>query len=240
MNLKKINALVTGASRGLGLALSTELARAGARVAMVARSPEALHRAAEALAREGATVLAIPGDVGSKGDALRITGAAAAALGEIDLLIHNASELGPAPLRPLLDTDCEDLERALAVNLVGPQRITRAIAGSMSLRGNGFVLFVSSDAAVEAYPRWGAYGASKAAADHLARVWSAELAPSGVRVASIDPGEMDTQMHADAIPDADPAALRAPHEVARAIVRALAEDRVEGGARVTLSSLGTL
>lgn len=237
MKLQNLNALVTGASRGLGLALAAELARAGARVALVARDARALDRAAAALRETGAEAVAIPGDVGAKDDALRVAGAAAALLGPIDLLVHNASDLGPVPLRPLLDTDCEDLERALAVNVVGPQRLTRAIAGSMSLRRKGFVLFISSDAAVEPYPEWGAYGASKAAADQLARVWSAELAASGVGVAAIDPGEMNTRMHADAVPDADPASLAAPAEVARALVRALAEDRVPSGSRVTRASL---
>ncbi|MEZ4395251.1 MAG: SDR family NAD(P)-dependent oxidoreductase, partial [Polyangiales bacterium] len=164
MKLQNLNALVTGASRGLGLALAAELARAGARVALVARGAVELDRAAAALRQTGAVAYAVPGDVGAKDDAPRIAGAAAALLGPIDLLVHNASDLGPVPLRPLLDTDCEDLERALAVNVVGPQRLTRVVAGSMSLRGNGFMLFISSDAAVEAYPEWGAYGASKAAA----------------------------------------------------------------------------
>ena len=96
------------------------------------------------------------------------------------------------PLRLLLDTECEDLERALAVNLVGPFRLTKALAGPMVLRGRGLVVHVSSDAAVEAYPRWGAYGVSKAALDHLGRIWAAELAGTGVRVLTVDPGEMDT------------------------------------------------
>ena len=110
------------------------------------------------------------------------------------------------PLRLLLDTDCEDLERALAVNLVGPFRLTKALAGPMVLRGRGTIVNITSDAATEAYERWGAYGASKAALEQLGRVWAAELAGTGVRVLTVDPGEMDTRMHADAIPDADRAA----------------------------------
>jgi NAD(P)-dependent dehydrogenase (short-subunit alcohol dehydrogenase family) len=121
------------------------------------------------------------------------------------------------PLRLLLDTECEDLTQALAVNLVGPFRLTKAVAGPMVLRGGGTVLNVSSDAAVEAYERWGAYGASKAALDHLTRTWAAELADTGVRVLAVDPGEMRTRMHAQAIPEADPATLADPGRVARAI-----------------------
>src|SRR6185369_17167166 len=116
---------------------------------------------------------------------------------------NNASTLGPVPLRLLLDTDCEDLEQALAVNLVGPFRLTKVVLGQMVLRGRGLVVNVTSDAALEAYPRWGAYGASKAALEQLGRVWAAELQETGVRVLAVDPGEMDTRMHADAIPDAD-------------------------------------
>ena len=139
----------------------------------------------------------------------RLSGAAAALVGPIDLVVHNASTLGPTPLRSLLDTECEDLERVLSVNLVGPFRLTRALAGSMLLRGGGTLVHISSDAAVNAYPNWGAYSISKAALDTLSRGLAVELAEFGVRSVSVDPGEMDTQMHADAIPDADRSAREA-------------------------------
>ena len=119
----------------------------------------------------------------------------------------------------LLDTDCEDLERVLAVNLVGPFRLTKALAGPMVLRQRGLVVFISSDAAVSAYANWGSYGISKAAQDHLARSLAAELDP--VKFLAIDPGEMDTKMHADAMPDADRAALARPADVAGRIVALL-------------------
>ncbi len=151
-------------------------------------------------------------------------------------MIHNASTLGKVPLDLLLDTECEDLEQVLAVNLVGPFRLTKAIAGSMALRGRGLIVHISSDAAVSAYPRWGAYGVSKAALDHLARTWAAELAGTGVRVLSVDPGEMRTKMHADAIPDADPASLADPSDIA-ARVAAMIEgiESIESGARLEAS-----
>ena len=103
---------------------------------------------------------------------------------------------------PLLtDTDPEAFDRVLSVNLSGPFRLTHAVAGSMLLRSTGTVVFISSDAAVEAYPGWGSYGVSKAALDHLGRIWAEELKETGVRFLMVDPGEMNTQMHAAAVPD---------------------------------------
>lgn len=237
MNLHGLNALVTGASQGLGRALAFELSRYGARVALVARHADELDRVAAEIRAAGGVAHAIAGDVGDKQSAHRIAGAAAGALGPIDLVIHNASTLGALPMPLLLDTECEDLERVLAVNLVGPFRLTKIVAGSMALRGVGAVVFVSSDAAVEAYPGWGAYSVSKAAADHMARVWAEELRATGVKVLSVDPGEMDTRMHADALPDADRTTLARPDDVARAIVRGLREDLLSTGSRVAAASL---
>lgn len=116
----------------------------------------------------------------------------------------------------------------MQTNLAGPFRLTRAVAGAMALNGRGTVVFISSDAAVEAYPGWGAYGLSKAAADHLARTLAVELGPRGVRVIAFDPGEMDTAMHAAALPDADRSALADPADVAHTLVRVIAAppDRV--------------
>lgn len=157
-------------------------------------------------------------------------------IGPVDLVIHNASTLGAVPLRLLLDTECEDLARVLETNLVGPFRLTKATVGSMILRGRGLVVHVSSDAATSAYPGWGAYGVSKAALDHLSRSWAAELDGTGVRFVSVDRGEMDTEMHSDALPDADRSALATPEEVARKLVRLIeASDDVPSGARVELA-----
>jgi NAD(P)-dependent dehydrogenase (short-subunit alcohol dehydrogenase family) len=145
-------------------------------------------------------------------------------VGPIDLLVLNASTLGPVPLRELVDTECEDFARVLEVNLVGPFRLIKAVVGSMVLRGSGTVVGISSDAAVNGYPGWGAYGVSKAALDHLLRSWAAELAAGGVRFLSVDPGEMDTRMHAEAMPDADRGALARPEDVARRIASLLEAD----------------
>lgn len=228
MRLQDTATLITGASRGLGRALSLQLAQEGARVVLVARDPAALDAAVAEVRARGGTAFGIAADIGNKDQSYAIAGEAAALAGPIDLLIHNASTLGPTPLPLLLDTECEDLSRVLEVNLIGPFRLSKIIAGSMALRGGGTILHVSSDAAVSAYPRWGAYGVSKAALDHLSRTWAAELADSGVRMLSVDPGEMATQMHADAIPDADPATLATPDFVAARIADMLRRDPPSG------------
>ncbi|MEZ4451548.1 MAG: SDR family oxidoreductase [Nannocystaceae bacterium] len=233
-DLSGVPTLVTGASRGLGRALALALADAGARLVLVAREAAPLQAVVREVRARGGEAHAVVADVGDKAAIHAIAGQAAALVGPIDLLIHNASTLGPTPLRLLLDTECEDLEAVLAVNLVGPFRLTKAIAGSMALRGQGLVITISSDAAVEAYPEWGAYSISKAALDHLARIWAAELAEAGVDFLAIDPGEMDTKMHADAIPDADPATLARPEAVAAAIVEMIRDPaRAPSGARLS-------
>jgi NAD(P)-dependent dehydrogenase (short-subunit alcohol dehydrogenase family) len=233
--LEGTGALVTGGSRGLGRALGQALAAAGARVVLVAREAGALNEAVAEIRGRGGEAYAVTADVGDAGTAHAVAAQAAALVGPVDLLVNNASTLGPVPLCLLLDTDCEDLERALAVNLVGPFRLTKAVAGPMVLRGRGTIVNVTSDAATEAYPRWGAYGASKAALEQLTRIWAAELEGTGLRAFSIDPGEMDTRMHADAIPDADRSQLRDPARVAARIVEMLADGTAAPpGARVAL------
>ncbi|HVR09346.1 MAG TPA: SDR family oxidoreductase [Thermoanaerobaculia bacterium] len=224
--------VITGASRGLGAALAQVLARQGARLALVARGEQALDEVAGAIRAAGGEAHAIAADVGAKDDVYPIAGAAASLVGDVEVVVHNASDLGPVPLALLADTACEDLERTLAVNLVGPFRLTKAFVGPMLLRQRGLVVHVSSDAATAAYPRWGAYGASKAALDHLARIWAAELDGTGVRFLGVDPGEMDTAMHAAAMPDADRASLADPGQVARQLARMIADDAIANGARL--------
>ena len=163
-------ALVTGASQGLGRALARALARGGASVALVARGREALDSAVEEIRSLGGEAYGIADDVGDPRAGYRIAAQAASLAGPIDLLINAASTLGETPLPVLLDARAEDVEQVFQVNLLGPFRLIKATAGQMALRGGGLVLNVSSDAAVEAYPGWGAYGASKAALDVFARL----------------------------------------------------------------------
>ena len=236
MELTKTTALVTGASRGLGRALAEQLAAAGARVVLVARSEPELSGVVETIRSKGGEAHGLAFDVSRKEDVYPLAGAAAALVGPIDLLIHNASRLGPTPLRLLLDTECEDLSSVLETNLVGPFRLTRAIAGSMALRKTGTIVHISSDASVNAYEGWGAYSVSKAALDHLSRLWAAELRERGVRVLAVDPGEMDTVMHRAALPDADVATLARPDDVAARILALLRDDHVPSGSRVEAQS----
>lgn len=237
MELRGRSVLVTGASRGLGRALALEIASRGARVVLVARGAEALERVAVEIRERGGEAWAIAADVGDAGAAASIAAQAAASAGAIDVVIHDASTLGDVPLPLLADARPIDVARTFEVNVLGPFRLTRVLLGPMMLRRSGLIVTISSDAAVEAYPRWGAYGASKAALDHMTRIWAAELAGSGVRAIAIDPGEMDTEMHAAALPDADRATLADPAGVARRIARAI-ERGVSSGERLVVSALG--
>ena len=221
--LRGLRILVTGGTSGLGRALVRHLRMRGARVAFVARTPERV----EQVAAEEPGTLGIVGDVADK-DAIH--GLALQALGwrgGIDVLVNNASSLGPVPLAPLADTPCEAFEAALAANVLGPFRLTKALLGALaasSREGRGAVVVnVSSDAAINAYANWGAYGASKAALRQMTRIFDEELRALGVRFLSIDPGDMDTPLHALAMPDADPRDLCAPADAARTIVDAIIE-----------------
>ncbi len=213
---------ITGGTSGLGLAFVRELSRRGARVAFVARTREPV----EQVMRENPGVHGIVGDVSAKNDiypmAIQITGE----LGGLDVLINNASDLGPTPLRLLSDTECEDLERVFATNVFGPFRLTKALMGALAASARegcgAVVLNISSDAAINAYPRWGAYGSSKAALHHLSRIWNEEHAAEGVRFLSLDPSDMDTPMYHAAIPDADPSTLKRPEQAAHELAEAIA------------------
>jgi NAD(P)-dependent dehydrogenase (short-subunit alcohol dehydrogenase family) len=190
-------------------------------VAFVARGRDGVER----VARGHAGAHGIVGDVSKKADIHPIAIQIVGMLGGLDVLINNASDLGPTPLALLADTDCEDLERALATNVLGPFRLTKALLGALASsarQGRGaMVLNVSSDAAINPYSRWGAYGASKAALHHLSRIWNEELTPQGIPVLSLDPGDMDTPLHAIAVPEADPTELKRPEMAARELADAI-------------------
>lgn len=219
---------VTGGTSGLGLALVREFLARGAQVAFVARNRARVARTAQLHAGSHG----IAGDVASKEQIHPIAMQIVGLLGGLDVLINNASDLGPTPLALLGDTACEEFERALATNLIGPFRLSKALLGALAAsaraRRGAVVLNVSSDAARNAYPRWGAYGASKAALRHLSRIWDAELAQEGVRFLTLDPGDMDTPLHAAAVPDADRAALKPPQQAARELADAIAAALPQG------------
>ena len=212
---------ITGGTSGLGLALVRALHARGARVAFVARDAARVqHVATELPGTHG-----IAGDIANKDDTHRIAMQISAALGGLDVLVNNASSLGPVPLALLADTDCEALEAALATNLVGPFRLTKALLGALGAAAregrSARIVNITSDAAVSAYAHWGAYGASKAALAQLSHIWDEELREHGVRVMNFDPGDMDTPLHALALPDTDPAALKRPADSARELLTLL-------------------
>jgi NAD(P)-dependent dehydrogenase (short-subunit alcohol dehydrogenase family) len=220
-DLQGLRVAVTGGTSGLGLALVREILDRGAQVAFVARRSQLV----EDVMRQLPDAHGITGDVSVKDDIHRIALQIVGVLGGLDVLINNASSLGPEPLALLADTECEDLERAFSTNVFGPFRLTKALLGTLAVssrEGRGaVVLNVSSDAAINAYPRWGAYGASKAALHHLTRIWNEELTREGIGFLSLDPGDMDTPLHALAVPDADPAQLKRPEDAARELTDAI-------------------
>ncbi len=235
--LSGLRVAITGGTSGLGLALVEALHDRGAAVAFVARQSD---RVSE-VARQHEGTHGITGDVSEKDATYPIAMQITAALGGLDVLINNASSLGPVPLELLADTECEDLEAALATNVVGPFRLTKALLGALSASARtgrpALVVNITSDAAVTPYSGWGAYGASKAALLHMSRIWDEELQAHGVRVKAVDPGDMDTPLHALAVPDADPADLKRPADSAREIVE-LIEGLVQGAGEPTAAATG--
>ena len=209
-------ALITGASQGLGRALALTYANAGARgLALVARRSAPLEDLKLELARTAPqlVVTTIPADVGSVADVERIAGVTLEASGgRLDVLVNNASTLGPVPMPYLLDYPAEDFQQVLNVNLVGPFLLIQNLLGSMIERG-GSIINVTSDAGRVGYPGWGAYGISKFGLEGLSQTWAAELATTPVRINWIDPGNMNTAMHRDAEPNEDPTQWSNPADV---------------------------
>ncbi|SHL76529.1 SDR family NAD(P)-dependent oxidoreductase [Actinacidiphila paucisporea] len=233
-------AIITGASRGLGRALAAELAGRGWQLVLDGRDAEALRAAAAGLERTAAesagggtaVVRAVPGDVTDPAHRTALV-AAAEQLGGVDLLVNNASALGAEPLVPLAELPPAGLREALEVNVTAPLALVQAALPALRAAG-GRVLNVSSDAAVEAYPDWGGYGASKAALDHLSAVLAVE--EPGLRVWWVDPGDLRTALYAAAVPDDPDFAERPlPEEVAPALLRLLDEGAASG--RYTASAL---
>jgi NAD(P)-dependent dehydrogenase (short-subunit alcohol dehydrogenase family) len=210
-------ALITGASRGLGREIARLMARRGVRLILTARGIEALEDAAQEL-REHTQVLALPGDVADEDHARRLVTLGQKQFGHIDILVNNASSIGPSPMPRLEDLPLADLEAVYRVNVIAPLHLIQLVLPGMQARGQGVIVNVTSDAGVEAYPGWGGYGSSKAALEHLSRVLAAELAGSGIRIYTVDPGDMNTQMHREAEPGEDLNHLPGPEVSAPAIV----------------------
>jgi len=216
-------AIVTGASRGLGLALARDLAASGWNLVVDARDESAL-RAAHATLTGSGRAVAAPGDVADP-DHRRALVDAARALGRLDLLVNNASALGPSPMPPLASLDPADLEAILRTNTVAPLALVQ-LALPLLEAHRGRILNITSDAAVEGYEGWGGYGTSKAALEQLSNVLAAEH--PDLRVYWVDPGDMRTQMHQDAFPGEDISDRPPPEESVPGLVALIEGDHPSG------------
>ena len=217
-------AVITGGSRGLGRALAADLVRDGWHVIVDGRDADALHRAATEL---GPLAHPVPGDVADAGHRAALV-AAAEQLGALDLLVNNASVLGPSPLPRLADHPLDALDEVLRVNVVAPLGLIQA-ALPLLRTGRGTIVNITSDAAVEGYEGWGGYGSSKAALEQLSNVLAAE--EPEVRVWWVDPGDMRTRMHQDAFPGDDISDRPEPESVVPALRRLLADRPPSGRIR---------
>ncbi|MFY9614197.1 MAG: SDR family oxidoreductase [Candidatus Dormiibacterota bacterium] len=211
-------AVITGASRGLGRAMTLAFAREGASLAIAARGQEDLDRVADEARALGADVLAIVADMRVTRDVERVVVLTLDHFDRVDVLVNNASELGPTPLPQLVDYPPHVFADVLKVNLQAPFHLTWSLLGGMLQHDSGVVINVTSDVAVNGYPGWGAYSVSKAAIEGLTRTWAAELEGTNVHIFAVDPGDMNTEMHRAALPEDDPAELLDPVDVAEAFV----------------------
>jgi NAD(P)-dependent dehydrogenase (short-subunit alcohol dehydrogenase family) len=221
-------AIVTGASKGLGRALAGELTRGGWSVVIDARGAAALEEAAAALRQAAPAtveVVALPGDVRDAGHRAGLV-AAAARLGGLDLVVNNASSLGPSPLPRLSGLGLEQLREIYDANVVAALGLVQESLPLLAASPDGRILNVSSDAGVEAYENWGGYGSSKAALDQLSAILALE--EPGVRVFAVDPGDMRTDMHQLAFPGEDISDRPPPESVAPRLVALIGSGRPSG------------
>lgn len=200
----KPTALVTGASRGLGRVIATFLARSGYDLVLTARGERELNEIAHELRKEGAYVAAIAGDVTGAAHRRRLAAEIASLPGPdgLDLLVNNASDLGPSPMPALADYPLDALRDVFEANVVAPVALVQELLPALKAR-RGLVVNVTSDAAVGAYENWGGYGASKAALELASRTLAAELRADRIGVVAVDPGDMRTDMHQAAFPGED-------------------------------------
>ncbi|HEY1273340.1 MAG TPA: SDR family oxidoreductase [Thermoleophilaceae bacterium] len=223
-------ALVTGASRGLGLALSRELAARGWRLVIDARGADELAAARAELAHL-TDVSAVPGDVSDERHRRELVASVGA---ELDLLVNNASLLGPSPMPALASYPLDELEAVYRANALAPLRLIQLALPL--LRPGGRVLNVTSDAATEAYEGWGGYGSSKAALEQLTRIFAAER--PDLRVYAVDPGDMRTRMHQDAFPGEDISDRPPPEESVPGLLALIEGDLPSGRYRANELAAG--
>jgi len=215
-------ALITGASRGLGLALARALAEDDWNLIVDARGRDALDRARAELS-EHTRVIAVPGDVTDPGHRAEIADAVRE-VGGLDALVNNASILGPSPQPELLDYPLDVLEEVYRTNVVSPLALVQVLKDEF--KEGARIINVTSDAAVERYEGWGGYGSSKAALEQLSNILAAEN--PGLRVYRVDPGDMQTQMHQEAFPDEDISDRPLPEESVPGFLQLLTADLPSG------------
>jgi NAD(P)-dependent dehydrogenase (short-subunit alcohol dehydrogenase family) len=215
-------ALITGASRGLGLALARRLAADGWQLIIDGRGANALE-AARAELSQHAQVVAIAGDVTDAGHRQELA-KAAQALGGLDALVNNASILGPSPQPSLLEYPLEVVEQVYRTNVIAPLALIQAV--QHSLKPGARILNITSDAGVEGYEGWGGYGSSKAALEQLSHILAAEN--TAWRVYWVDPGDMRTQMHQEAFPGEDISDRPLPEASVPGLIELLTGDRPSG------------
>jgi len=213
--MEKPVAIITGASQGLGREIARLLAKRDYSLVLNARRAEPLAAVARELGAE-----AVTGDVSEIAE--QIADRALTRFGRVDLLVNNASEIGPSPMPRLEDYPWEELLRVFRVNVVAPLHLAQLVLPSMKSRRSGTIINITSDAGSNAYAGWGGYGASKAALDHASRIFAKELEGTGVRVLVVDPGDMNTEMHRLAEPGVDLSHLPLPADVAPRILEELA------------------
>jgi NAD(P)-dependent dehydrogenase (short-subunit alcohol dehydrogenase family) len=213
-------ALITGGSAGLGLALATELSARGWELVIDARDAGRLTAAAEKLS----STTAIAGDVTDPEHRARLAGATA---GGLDLLVNNASTIGPSPMPALAHYDLDDLRDVFEVNVVAPLALIQLTLPALA-RNGGLIVNVTSDAAVEPYEDWGGYGSTKAALDQLSAILAAELKDQKVGVYSFDPGDMRTELHQRAFPGEDISDRPEPASVVPHLIRLIDERPASG------------
>ena len=216
------NILITGASQGLGREMTRRFAKEGAAgLSIVARHADQLHKVRDEVRKIGppspgsraTSIVAIEADVSSPRDIERIVATTLAQFkGRLDVLVNNASTIGPSPMPNLLDYPVEDFREVLDTNLIGPFLLIKSALPAMIERG-GSIINVTSDAGQVGYPGWGAYGISKFGLEGMSQTWASELEETGVRVNWVDPGNMNTAMHRAAEPEEDPTEWANPADV---------------------------
>ena len=210
------NILITGASQGLGRAMALRFAREGAAgLSLVARHVDQLNKVRDEILKLGpkAGIIVIEADVSKPRDIERVVATTLAQFkGHLDVLVNNASTIGPSPMPNLLDYPVEDFREVLDTNLIGPFLLIKSALPAMMEHG-GSIINVTSDAGHVGYPGWGAYGISKFGLEGMSQTWASELEETGVRVNWIDPGNMNTAMHRAAEPEEDPTEWANPADV---------------------------